>query len=69
MATRLDCSADLKTALLQQVRMALTLLSKWEGCNVEHADCPFRGEDCAVQDLIEGFFVPADDGASHEAPQ
>jgi len=57
---KLDCSDDLRLALLhldqKQMTLALTLLTKWEGCNESHLTCPYRGEDCAVQDLIEGFF-------------
>jgi hypothetical protein len=61
MSTKLDCSRDLKTALMHidqhQAKLALTLLTAWQGCHKTHPNCPFRGEDCAVQDVIVGFLA------------
>jgi len=60
MPNDLDCTPDVQNALkfinLGQVEIAIAHLSKRKGCHLRHPTCPYTGEDCAVQDLIEGFF-------------
>jgi len=56
----LDCSTEINIALVHlkngTPNLALGLLSGYKGCHLKHQTCEYRGEDCAVQDLIAGFF-------------
>jgi hypothetical protein len=60
MAKELDCEKNLHIALVHlendSIPLAMAALTAYEGCHLAHKTCPYRGEDCAVQDLIEGFF-------------
>lgn len=62
MSADLDCARDLRTAMIhideERLNLAMALLSKWEKCNETHPTCRYRGDDCALQDLIKGFFEP-----------
>jgi len=59
MPQNLDCAKDLNLAL-QHIEvgshmMASTFLGKHKGCHERHKTCPYKQEDCAVQDIISGF--------------
>lgn len=64
-APTLDCQEDLKKALdwgrVDNPKFAKLLLARWQGCHLTHESCEFRGADCAVQDVIEGFVMLADE--------
>lgn len=64
-APTLDCQEDLKKALdwgkADSLKFAQLLLARWKGCHLTHESCEFRGDDCAVQDVIEGFVMLADE--------
>lgn len=56
----LDCASDLHAAI-QHIetgtgKLAITLLSKYSTCHETHPTCPYRGQNCAIPDLLEGFF-------------
>ena len=59
MPQNLDCAKDLNLALkhieVASHMLASTFLEKYKGCHERHTICPYRGEDCAVQDVIDGF--------------
>jgi len=59
----LDCTEALQKALIfieqNNMGIAMTALTPFQGCNKTHQTCEFKGDDCAVQDLIDGFFENA----------
>jgi len=63
-ADALDCAASLRTAIHHiehnRLNMAITTLTSSKDCHIRHETCPFRGQDCAVQDIISGFFEPSE---------
>lgn len=59
MPADLDCAPNLRLALMHiemgSYKLAYSLLQQFEGCHQRHTTCPYAGEDCAVQDVIDGF--------------
>jgi hypothetical protein len=59
--SELDCAGDLRIAIAHieagTGKFGLTLLSKYANCHITHETCPCRGEDCAIPELLEGFYI------------
>lgn len=59
MPQSLDCAKDLNLALMHievgTHMLATTFLERYRGCHEQHMTCPYKGECCAVQDVIDGF--------------
>ncbi len=57
---KLDCADDLNSAIAHieagTGKMGMTLLTKYRDCHKTHATCPFKGDACALPELLEGFF-------------
>ncbi len=67
MFDHLDCSDPFQKALIhldsRSPSLAATVLRKFKGCHLTHPSCPLRGDECLVQDILEGYFenVPGQD--------
>jgi|GEM_PF-1178312 len=70
MVKNLDCAKDLNLALkhieVGSYMLASTFLGKHTGCHERHKSCPYKGEDCAVQDVIKGFCAEVEDADEDE---
>lgn len=57
----LDCAAVLNKALAhignKNERLTLPLLMEYKGCHKTHPTCPYKGDDCAVQDVLKGLLL------------
>lgn len=62
----LDCAADLRRAVAHieagTGTMGLTLLSKYRDCHANHPSCAYRGDDCAIPELLSGFRADGGEG-------
>ncbi len=56
----LNCEADLHTAIAHieagTPKFGLVLLSKYQNCPHTNDECRYNGDECAIPELLEGFF-------------
>jgi len=59
MPANVECAPTLQLALRHiesnSDMLVLPILEGYLGCNKRHRTCPYKGEDCAVQDVIRGL--------------
>lgn len=60
-STNIKCNEDVQSALThirnKDLKRGLEMFKKYEGCHLRTPECPFSGDDCAIQDLIRGYVV------------
>lgn len=55
----IKCDGDVQLALEHihnhEMEVGISILKKYKGCNLTSTACPYNGDNCVMQELIDGF--------------